>query len=890
MLKKLLPVCLIALMLFSTIPINMEADEFLSETNVQSSGSAVRVQITSSTFIMSADEVFTFSAKLYDSVNSEVAGNIIWSSTNGTITDEGTFYPWNSGVITIQARHTNLTDEFNITVTPGIGQSIDISILTGQVLQNNVLTANLLDARGNPNPTDQAAWSIDGEYFGQGNPVWIPLDIGFYELTARLYQMEATATVEVVAGSPHEFIFEENIVVRSGTPLQINPVLVDINGYSMASSLAGPQLWFVENGSVNNTGYYYASNPGTWNVTVSAGPISGSGVITVVPADATASSLAIIPNEDVYLAGEMYELASYRTDNLGFSGLITLPITNFTVSSGTLSQENGKVYWTPMTMGTHTVTVDDSGIISTSSVTVDHGLAIDTKIQMSPQKLTVGQQSTVVIQAYDLAGNTWNVNGTIEVLIGNETALQKQEDYYTLIPDVGGAYAVEGSWFDEVSGIMFDSQLIEQVGFGELAKIELNGQDEKIPIDQPFDLDPRFFDSYGNQLDDIFVNWTIDGEDQTLTMSLLDYYWIPTSIGSHEIQANAAGVFSVVSLTVSAGDARQIITSQDSGFTVQSGVESDIFIEISDSRGNLAPAETISTNLNSTIGELAPSIAGRGYWTFVGNVAGEYSLTFLQDEARHTIQLVVEPGQAIQLFGEIESRDYKQGDIALLRVYGVDVNNNKVSVEPENTTISCTSGSDKHVILDTWELDITKSGLDRSCSITWNGLVTQAFFDVESVLLGGAIGSTNTAMSIAAVLLGLILTTMVVLVRRASYEPDDAEWFDEDEYDDDDDDYYDDEDDDEDETSAVESPPQPQVPPVNNQVVAQPAQNTQQPAVNKPSLAPAEITRLSIEAGRLGVMQAIVPSQQGASGWYVDVSGDIQYWNVGADGSWSRGA
>ena len=259
-------------------------------------------------------------------------------------------------------------------------------------------------------------------------------------------------------------------------------------------------------------------------------------------------------------------------------------------------------------------------------------------------------------------------------------------------------------------------------------------------------------------------------------------------------------------------------------------------------------------------------------------------MTFFQDEARHTIQLTVEPGQAVQLFGEIENRDYKQGDIALLRVYGVDVNNNKVSVEPENTTISCTSGSDKHIILDTWELDITKSGLDRSCSITWNGLVTQAFFDVESVLLGGAVGSTNTAMSIAAVLLGLILTTMVVLVRRANYEPDEAEWFDEDEYDDDEYDEDDDEYDEVDEPSA-ETPPQP----VNNPVVEPPVQNTQ-PALNKPTLDSAEITRLATEAGRLGVMQAIVSSQQGASGWYVDVSGDIQYWNVGADGSWTRGA
>ena len=99
--------------------------------------------------------------------------------------------------------------------------------------------------------------------------------------------------------------------------------------------------------------------------------------------------------------------------------------------------------------------------------------------------------------------------------------------------------------------------------------------------------------------------------------------------------------------------------------------------------------------------------------------------------------------------------------------------------------------------------------------------------------------------------------------------------------DEDDDDEYDEVD----ESSSAETPPQP----VNNPVVEPPVQNTQ-PALNKPTLDSAEITRLATEAGRLGVMQAIVSSQQGASGWYVDVSGDIQYWNVGADGSWTRGA
>ena len=838
--------------------------------------SAVRVQISSPAFTISADEVITFSATLYDSVNSVVAGEIIWSSTNGTITGDGTFYPWNAGVITIQARHTNLTDEFNITVTPGIGQSLEISISTGQVLQNNILTANLIDARGNPNPTDQAAWSIDGQYFGQGNPVWIPLDIGVYHLTARLYQMEVTAPIDVASGDPYQFVFDQNIVIQSNSVTQLEPMLVDANGFAMDINLAGSKTWIVENGTVNSTGVYFATHPGSWNITVSAGPVSGSGILTVVPSDATTSTLAIIPNEPVYTAGEQYELAAYRTDVFGYSGLITPPLANFSVSSGTLSQDSGKVYWTPMSMGSQSITVIDSGIESTVLVNVVHGLAIDTRLVFSPNNLAVGQQSTMIVQAYDLAGNTWNVNGSIDVLIGNASTITNHDTYYTVVPDSVGAFAIKSSWFDAISGIVFESQDIKQVGFGDLAKIDLEGQGAKIPIDEPFDLNPRFYDSYNNELTGIFVNWTIDGEDQTLAMSLLDYHWIPSSIGSHEIQANAAGIFSVVSLTVTAGDARRIVTNQETGFVVNSGEESDLYVEIADSRGNFAPAESVTMNLNSSVGTLEPSIAGRGYWTFTGKTAGQFTLTLTQDDAVHSIALTINPGQAVQIFGEVEIRDYQQGDVALLVVYGVDSNGNIVSVEPENTSISCTSGADKYITADTWELEISKSGLDRSCSITWNGLVTQAFFDVESVLLGGAIGSTNTAMTIAAILLGLILVTMVVLVRKANYETEENdEWFDDEEYDDD----YDDEEYDDDYDDEKESEPA-----ITNQPQQQPAKPS------GPVISDQERTRLATEAGKLGVMQAINQTEQGASGWYVDVSGEIQYWNVGADGSWSRGA
>ena len=322
---------------------------------------------------------------------------------------------------------------------------------------------------------------------------------------------------------------------------------------------------------------------------------------------------------------------------------------------------------------------------------------------------------------------------------------------------------------------------------------------------------------------------------------------------------------------------RNIITEFDDGFVVSAGEPTEIFIEISDSRQNLAPAEAISITLNESIGVLEPSNSGRGYWTFTGKIAGQYELLLSEDDAEHTIPLTINPGEAVQIFGIVDGSDFAQGDYGLLRVYGLDSNGNTIAVDPENTTISCTSGSSSFVTGDTWEIEISKSGLDRSCNIVWNGLVAQVFFDVESVLLGGAIGSTNTAMTIAAILLGLILITMIVLVRRANFESNsDDEWFDDD-YDDEDD-YGDEEDEDDYGEGYGESPTkQPEIQP--------------QPAVSNssPSISDAERQRLATEAGKHGVMQAVDPNQQGSSGWYVDVSGEIQYWNVGADGSWTRG-
>jgi len=96
-------------------------------------------------------------------------------------------------------------------------------------------------------------------------------------------------------------------------------------------------------------------------------------------------------------------------------------------------------------MGTQSLTVIDSGFESTVSVTVGHGLAIDTRLAFTPNNLAVGQQSTILIQAYDLAGNTWNVNGSIDVLIGNASTITNHDTYYTVLPNEVIAFAIKSN-------------------------------------------------------------------------------------------------------------------------------------------------------------------------------------------------------------------------------------------------------------------------------------------------------------------------------------------------------------------------------------------------------------------------------------------------------------
>lgn len=857
-LASLLLVCMLA----SAWPVTWSSLE--EDPAILRSGTPDRVVIDAPPATMSADEVVMFEAIIYDAVNNVVAGNIAWSAANGSIDDDGLFFPWSSGVIEIIAEHNGLKASHNITVYPGVATDIEITSLTFGARETATLTADLLDGRGNRMAGSTGlVWDIDGSYIGHDTPEWTPDATGLYTARVRFNQLQDVATLTVRAGQPHAFVFDEPVSVRAGTWTSILPRLVDINGYEMAVSEAGPIAWFAQNGTFNAQGEYHAINTGKWLISATAGNITGSTMLSVIPGDAVASELMFANAPETFLAGESYEVLFERRDSNGYIGMVSPSIETLTASSGGLSvDDEQRVYWNPSSTGQATLSGTDGTVSSSITVNVEHGRAIDLRFLITPSNPSAGDQVVVELQAEDVKGNRWVVNGNITMTMGDADAVSDQTSYSLVQATVARSWRFDGSWFDNTTGAMFVSDIAFDIRTGRLAFITLEGEGSQVPADGELELNPMFFDAHGNQLDDIALNWSLDGKDITLQMLLNDGRWVATSLGGHELRVNADGVFATVRLTVVAGTAHALQTDVEDRLIVQAGKPFDVFIQVVDVHGNVAESTAVSTTMNTSIGELETSPTGLGYWQFVGKQVGDYELVLQESGAEYVLPVTIEAGTPVRIQAGMSRDAIAEGDVVLMNAFGTDVYGNTLSIPNANTSVTCTAGDVRFVTNGTWEVDVNNGGTDRSCTIRWNGLLAQTFFDVDEVLLGGAVGSTNTAMTMAALLLGLLLAVLVVLARKAA-EVEKEAWVD-DVFDDEE---YEDEDEEE---------------PLSAGVV------DDTPIHERHGLSDDSMKALAQEAGRLGVMQATPSTVQGQTGWYVDVSEELQYWEVTPSGEWIR--
>lgn len=845
----------------STLP----TTELLTDAPVvHATGQADRVVFDAPRMTATSDEVIQFNAVVYDAVNNPLEGQFNWSATNGSIDQNGLFYPWSSGTVQIVAEHQGLTAHHNLTVEVGVAVAIDIPQREYDVRLAQVLQAELLDVRGNAILVNQGVlWDLNGQNIGSGQPTWTPSELGEYTMRARYNQLEVVITAHVTPGQPYSFDFPPNMQVQAGTSLLLSPALVDRFGFSMPLSTVPSITWSVENGSIDAQGEYFAARTGRWSVSATYQNITGTGEIHVIPGDAVASSLVLVDELASVVAGDAYELAFERRDINGYIGFVSPSIEDITATSGGLSVGSDlRVYWNPSTMGSATITGTDGDVTSSVTIMVEHGRPIDVEFDMTPANPHAGDDVTLILQAVDVVGNRWAVPGNYTLENGDESDYSETTNRVQIDATAARSWRVSGRWFDNGTGVLYSNAVAFDVMPGSLAFIQLSGEGTQVPADGELDLAPVFFDAYSNELDPVAMNWSLDGEDITLQMLLNEGRWLASTLGGHELRVNAAGVFATVRITVVPGSAHLLVTTPSEGLTVAAGVPTDLYVSVVDVHGNTGEATELTTDFNDSLLAVSTSPTGLGYWHITGKVVGNYDVTLVENGASVVVPIEVVAGDPIRIQSSLSRSSIAEGDTVLLEVFGVDGFGNELSIPFNgNTSVDCNAGTDTFVTNGTWRIDVNSGGTDRSCTIRWNGLLAQTFFDVDEVLLGGAVGSTNNAMALASVLLCLVLGALVVLLRKASTVDEEA-WVD-----------------------AAFAEEEKDVPDVDVATTMVQDTNT---IHERHGLTQEDVKTLAAEAQRVGVMQATPSTEQGNTGWYVDASEELQYWEVTSEGEWIR--
>lgn len=853
--RRAVGIVLTILLLFSSVAVHIP-NELSDEPNVERSGTATNLNIVASSTIVTADRVIQFTASLTDSNGQSVTGGVTWSASNGTIEETGLFFPWSSGPVTITAMHGSLTSSMNVTVTNGWASTLEIDTGANIRARNpHTFSATLFDSKGNSFTSSGILWEVNGVPLNVGNPLWIPPQPGDYSVTAYYQEIQVTEVIEVVADVPFEFVFTDNIVMRSGGALQIVPTLQDAYGYPMNLYASGTLNWEADNGVINGTGWFFPQEPGVWNVSVrSSGNITGNGSVRVLPADAALLSMTLGEgNISEVLSGEDYDLRAILTDSLGDSSEVIVPLSNWTIPSGEIAWSGEHPVWTPNDVGEFTITVQESGLEAEVTVNVTHGLAQDIVFISNERVMNAGDDVLLTLNAIDSAGNTWSVNGTIST---NQNNVTTQDHFVMLRIEQLGQLSLSGTWLNPENNQTYSTSISYDIQPGDLALISLNGNGAIIPADEVLDLNPRFFDGYGNEISDVELNWTIDGVDSTLQLQVSNSTWYPESLGGHEIIANADGIFASIRLNVVAGSAYNLRLDFEEAVSLVAGSSEAFYFEAIDVYGNTAPARNLSTLHNESEITVNQSNLGPGWWDITGFVSGNYNLNLTQDSAELIIPVSIDSGNPVRILVELDGSNFSQGQKTLLTVNAVDSFGNVITLDSGDVEVDCTSGRSKFVTGNTWEVNLDTAGRDRKCTVTADGLVAQYYFEVDNVLFNGLLGSSNTAVSLISVLLGLVLAVLVVLIRKKPASPEEK-WIDE-EFE-------------------------------NADLVDEESEATVEEESEKvPTLEDSVLEEKKQAASSTGVMQAINSDQQGKTGWYVDASGEIMKWEVTESGEWNR--
>ena len=833
--------------------------------------------------ISDADSTLDFVAQIRSERGSAINAAVTWSTTSGSMDGNGRLTPSQSGIVTIDADGAGIVDSQDVLIRSGAPLGLAMANENYSITVDDVvpIIAHGIDQHGNPVPGLNFIWSASSGFI-DNTGFYTPTEIGTHTVAAQWGNHVAISNVSVDVGAAAHIILPEGLTARAGVGTQIQAEAEDRLGNLLPLSAAAGLDWAVERGSIDSAGYFVGQEVGTWQINVTSGAgANGTGWITVGPG--LVNSLEIIDPNRVISADEALPLDLRWHDRVGNNVSVLLPLDNWSAENGNFRINGDFVEWLPSQAGTWRISAQAEGVETWLDLTVITGEISRVWIDAEHDILTADEETSLVLQAEDSRGNRWPISAEWSVAEAEvSTSLISNIDGVKFVGGLVGTWTVTATHSGPNGS--FSTYLPIEVHPGRLARILLAGDGLSISADDSMDLDPELSDADGNVIEDVQLNWTIDGEDMTPQLRLSGGIWQPTTTGDHLIEVDAAGRSARSRIYVEQGTPHRIEISLSliSGSVTHSGDVFQITTFAEDLDGNQAlwpvewdiPHNSVEIEETTEIGVYDARGLGEGVWEIEAE----------NGTARGNFTLQVHIGDARSLRIGQHGGSGEQDSTFSLEVHLVDYGGNSVPMQITKFEFETEIGPVRHDVGPYWLLELQNPGDEQEITVRYEDWAAVTYVDVEPTGIDRLTSSVSGQMLlggffVAAVLIGLLL----FIVRKNSVaEP---HW----------DDEYDLPSPDiattADTPSAVESTTTLSTSRRSRRKLSHQRQQGRIRAMEQATevlVEKVEPTVVESIPQSSGVLQAMDGTIQGQTGWYQTAQGESQYWQVDVAGQWSR--
>ena len=397
------------------------------------------------------------------------------------------------------------------------------------------------------------------------------------------------------------------------------------------------------------------------------------------------------------------------------------------------------------------------------SIDVVHGNASRLLIVSDGDTMSADDVLDLLLQAEDVRGNRWTVGGNWSMMEPEAASwLSEVENGARFDAAMAGAWTVSAEHVS-ADGVVTAFLFIEVVP-GALARIELQGHGERISADESFDFQQRFYDTDGNLLTGVMLNWTFThaghSYDRTNDLRSSGGVWYPQLAGHHDVLVEAGGVFYQIGIDVDPGMPHTIRSLQPDGFVIISGELVELVINATDLDGNdfgtdvqwMLPRDSIELENGSR----------SGHYLARGLVAGEHTLAFTTGFANGELRIIVKPGDPHHIEIELSRDSAQTGDVLDVEVRVLDYGGNLLAVDPEQVEVTTSTGKIAHDTGTHWRLLLDNPGVRQRISANYSGVEKEVFLDVDADPLF-AFGASGLATTLWGAVVGAILLFLLLV-------------------------------------------------------------------------------------------------------------------------------